>query len=220
MMELSRKLKQLGTTALCLALIACGTPSSQEPGISKAEQDLRKQSEAFNRTLVEGVVAGAVLGGATGFAFGGRDKVDEGILFGAVAGLAAGTYVASLQKKYSSNEDRLEKLREDVEKANAEAETTLVTMRKVRDQQLKELAAARTSKDAATLKAETAQAEANEAEMRKTISGAEKQYSELASTRALKLVEGQQTGIDPQLNELGQRIAAMRQIAETLAADI
>ena len=165
------------------------------------------------------MVAGAVIGGATGFAIGGEDKVDDGILFGAFAGLAAGTYVANLQKKYSTDEARLEKLRADVGKANAEAEATLVTMRKVRDQQLSELAAARQANDAAALQAEQKQAAANEAEMRKTISGAEKQYSELSSTRALKLVDDQETGIDPQLNELGKRITAMRQIAETLAAD-
>ena len=221
----NRFIKYVGISSLCIALTACGTPSSKdnsssnEPGISRDEQNLRKQSEAFNRTLVEGVVAGAVLGGLTGFAIGGEEKVDDGILFGALAGLAAGTYVASLQKKYSTDEDRLEKLQADVDKANAEAAATLITMRKVRDQQLAELAAARQSNDAAALQAEQKQAAANEAEMRKTISGAEGQYSELSSTRALKLSEEQETGIDPQLNELANRITAMRQIAETLAAD-
>ncbi len=218
-MRIRHSLKSLVTAMLCVALAACGTPSSKEEGISREEQELRKQSEAFNRTLVEATATGALLGGALGLTFGGRDKVEEGVAVGALAGLAAGSYVAHLQRQYATDEARLEKLRADVEKANREAEAALVNMRRVRDQQLAELAEARASNDAARLRAETRQANANREEMETLIEGAEKQYAEFSETRALTLVEGQETGADPQLNALRNRIFAMRDIAETLAAD-
>jgi gas vesicle protein len=213
--------RNLLTGGMCVLLVACGTPSSNEPGISKAEQELRQQSEAFNRTLLEGALAGAALGGATAAAFGGdRNDIGTGIVIGGLTGLAAGSYVAYVQKEYTSKEDRLEQLTEDANRANAEAEATLVTMRQVRDQQLAELAAARAANDADALRRETEQAKANQIEMERAVSGAEKQYSELSEARGLVPISNTQSEIDPQLNELSQRITAMRQVAETLASEV
>lgn len=211
---------RLPVILLCTALVACGTPGPKQAGLSREEQDLRKQSQAFNRTLVEATVAGAVLGGTIGYTIGGREKTGQGIVIGAAAGLAAGSYVANLQKKYANDEARLEQLRKDIDRANNEAEAALANMRRVRDQQLRELAEARASNDADRIREETQQANANREEMDKLIEGAEGQYAEFRSTRSLALVEGQETGIDPQLAILRDRIDAMRRISETLVADI
>ena len=142
-----------------------------------------------------------------------------GISIGAPAGLAAGTYVAALQRNYATKERRLGKLRDDIRATNAQAEAAIVSMRAVLVQQRQELAAARAT-GGGTLTREQAEAQANLGAMRGLVTATEARREEVLSTRTLDLVPGQETGVDAEVAQLSQRIGTMREIAELLAAEI
>ena len=136
------KLAALASAAL-LAACAQGGPGFG-PGATGPEAELARQAQAMQRTVLEGAATGAVLGGVGTALFGGdREDVLKGAVIGGVAGAAAGTYVGYLQQQYASNEDRLERLRADIERTNAETEAAVRNMRAVLDQNRRQLAAAR-----------------------------------------------------------------------------
>jgi hypothetical protein len=211
--------------AAALALAACvgvgvGTDPPRPPETPEEELELR--ARALQRTVQEAAVAGAVAGAGGVYVFGGRGGPGPaiGLIGGIPIGAATGTYVGYLQQQYASNEDRLERLRADIELTNAETAAAIRTMQVVLDQQRRELAALRASGASEALGGEIRDAEANLQNMALAVDGAEDRLAEFNSTRALRLVEGQLTGVDAQIGELSRRIAEMRTIAATLAEEV
>jgi hypothetical protein len=212
---------------LVLALASCdagGPPAAltatAPAGASEAEQQLSRRAAAMQRTVVEGALAGAVAGLA-GVKFLGGKSGRPGLYIGIPMGIAAGGYVAYLQDGYATKEAKLERAKADIDASNAEIAAAIATMRTVLALQQAELAEIRaSSQGSAALGAEVKAAETNLANMRAAINGAAARQAEFESTRSLRLVEGQLTGIDPEIAEMSRRIAAMREIADTLANDI
>jgi hypothetical protein len=205
-----------------LALAGCvgiGTEPPPPPDTPEAELALRAQ--ALQRTVQEAAVAGAVAGAGGVYIVGGKSPAPAlGLIGGIPIGVATGTYVGYLQQQYASNEARLERLRSDIELTNAETAAAIRTMRVVLADQQRELEAIRAGAGGAAMSEQVARAETDLANMNLAVNGAEKRLGEFNSTRSLQLVEGQITGVDAQIGELSQRIAEMRQIAGTLAAEI
>lgn len=207
---------------LALAALMAGcvnvTPRRAPPATPEAE--LALQARALQRTLQEATVAGATAGAGGAYVFGGRGAVPGGILIGIPVGFSAGTYVGYLQQQYATQEARLERLRADVEATNAETAAAIATMRVVLDRQRGELARLRAAGGGPALEAQVAQAEASLNDMALAVDGAENRVAEFQSTRGLRLVQGELTGVDAEIAALGGRIAEMRAIAGALAQDI
>ncbi|SDL66046.1 hypothetical protein SAMN04488026_110210 [Aliiruegeria lutimaris] len=185
-------------------------------------------SSALQRTIFEAAATGAVVGPGFVVVYHGR-RTDAATLAnsaiaGAAVGAAAGAYVGFLQKKYSNQEDRLERVKSDLDKNAQEIQATISVMRDVVDQQQRELAELRaqaaTGAGDQALAKEVAQANANLGEMQKAISGAENRQREFESTRGLVPISGGSSAIDPELQQLSNQIAAMRAIASDLAENI
>lgn len=218
-----RHLSKIAAVAMLVALAACSTPQSDggaAPGGSAAETALRQQQAALQRTLREGVAAGFVSTTLAASLFQDNSKaLGTGIRFGAPAGLAAGSYVAALQRRYTSKEARLSKLRDDVRATNASAQAAITAMRAVLAQQTQQLASARAAGGEAAVR-ETAEAQENLGTMRSLVTATEARRDEVLSTRSLNLVPGQDTGVDAEVQALSSRITTMREIAELLAAEV
>lgn len=183
-----------------------------------AEKELARQAKAYQRTIAQGVGTGIVLGGILGSL---NNNTKTGINIGIGAGAFAGTYVAALQARYISKERKLEKIRDDINASNASLAASIATMQTVLDLQRVQLATIRAQAgNNAELTREVAEAEANLSNMRSTINSASNWEKEYKSTRSLKLVDQQLTGIDTEIAHLSQRIETMRKIADTLATAI
>ncbi|GGE51918.1 hypothetical protein [Actibacterium pelagium] len=216
-----------------LALSACNTTTPEpeaKPALTMAqnEQLLRQQAEAMQKTILEGAIAGAAVGGGGGFVLSGGsgDSARRGANFGLFAGAAAGTYVAFIQRKYIRRERRLDAIKEDLDKNAIEMQTTINVMRDVLVVQKAELAALQARAAAgedvsADLGAEVTQAQANLAEMEKAISGATNRQVEFGEARGLTLAGNETLSpIDPELAALSEQIAAMKAIAQDLSQSL
>jgi hypothetical protein len=206
--------RPLTLAALAFVLAGCMQVGKPAPPATP-EAELALQARAMQRTVQQAAVAGATAGAGGVYLFGGKGPATAlGIVGGIPIGMAAGTYVGYLQQQYASNEARLERLRADIDATNAEAAATIATMRTVLDRETRALAAAR----AGGPPADTARTSL--ADMTVAIDGAGARRAEFESTRALQLVPGQRTGVDPEIAELGQRIADMQAIAAQLAGQL
>jgi len=206
---LARKLSGLCAALLLAACVGIGTEPAP-PGTP--EEALALQAKALQRTVQEAAIAGATAGAGGVYVFGGKGPATAlGLVGGIPIGIAAGTYVGYLQQQYASNEARLERLRADVDRTNAETAATIRTMQQVLARQTQALAAGPAAQP---------QARASLDSMALAIDGAQKRRSEFESTRSLRLVDGQGTGVDPQIAELSSRIADMQTIAAQLAGEI
>ena len=205
--------------ALVLAACAVGTEPPAPPDTPEAELAMRAQ--ALQRTVQEAAVAGALAGAGGVYVVGGKGPgVALGLLGGIPVGVATGTYVGYLQQQYATNEARLERLRSDIEITNAETAAAIRTMQVVLARQAGELAALRAGAGGDALSTELRQARANLDNMSLAVNGAERRLAEFNSTRSLRLVQGEMTGVDAQIGALGQQIAEMRSIAAALAEDL
>jgi hypothetical protein len=189
---------------------AQGTPSEK----------LAIQSRAMQRTVLEGALLGAGLGAAGDRAF--SQATPVGLIVGFQVGGVTGSYLGFLQHKYATNEERLERLRSDIEITNAETAATIRTMQVVLDQQRSQMAAISTQAGPGSpqMQEELTSARTDLANMQLAINGAEKRQTEFASTRSLQLVSNDLNSVDSEIAELSSRIAQMRQIASTMAAEI
>ena len=105
-----------------LLLSGCaGGAGANDASLSPAQNQLRQSNARFNQTVGEGAVVGALLGGAAGLAFGGRNRA-QATLIGATAGGAlgagAGYAVASNNLSRSSTEAQFN---DAIQQASAEA---------------------------------------------------------------------------------------------------
>ena len=172
------------------------------------EQELQRHIDALTRSAFDGAAVGTLIGGAASLALGAGSKTfARGALVGATGGVSAGGYVGFLQQKYATREARLEHLTADIEQTNANAMATIQTMERL-------IAARRGAIAAGT--AQASDLSEDRKQMGLAIAGYERRYGDFASTRALKLVPGQATGVDPQLSMLEKRIRTMREVAGTV----
>lgn len=112
---------------------APATPASSIPasdaGLTPAEQRLRRQSRAFERTVWEGsavgVSAGALLGA---YAAHGIKGVIATASAGGAAGGVAGAYLANKQKAFALAEDQLDSMIADVRRSNREMEALIASI--------------------------------------------------------------------------------------------
>jgi outer membrane lipoprotein SlyB len=217
-----------------LGLAACASTITGNNGATatratvpsgEAEKQLERQAATLQRTILEGALAGAAMGGLMDSALGGDDDIGAGIGIGLIVGASAGTYVAYIQQQYSNKEKRLIAIKSDIDENSAEVQQTINVMNEVLAVQRAELAAVRTkiksgTSSPASLQAELAQANANLANMQRAISGANKRHAELGTVRGLTPVSNGVSAIDPDLAALSQQISSMKAIASDLAKEL
>lgn len=195
----------------------------QNGGITEAERRLQKRSAAMQRTILEASGSGAALGAGAGILFG-ADAALLGALLGAGTGASAGSYVAVLQQEYETDEQRLDRMIADLETANADAEGVLEAMRAVLAEQTAQIAEIRAAVAAdatarTILAAELESLRQNVETMQAAISGADQRLADVRSARGVVQSAQAVAALDPRLGELSRRIAAMRDIATTLAQE-
>jgi len=201
---------------------AAGSGAPDAAAIAAAaspEERLSLQSRALQRTILEGALLGAGLNAAGTTAY--ARPIPFGLVIGASVGGSYGTYLAFLQARYATNEARLEKMNADAAATNAETAAAIETMRVVLDRQSRDLAALRAgAATAPALQAAVAEAETSLADMRVAIDGASGRQDELTATLASLEPAPEMAAVDRQIADLGTRIAEMRAIADTLAAEL
>jgi hypothetical protein len=100
--------------------------------LSASEKALRERSKAFDRTVWQGVLIGAVAGTAIGAVAGGdAEDAVSGAIIGASLGALAGIYVAKKQQKFANQEDQLDSMTNDVRIANQNTEELIANIRAV-----------------------------------------------------------------------------------------
>jgi len=105
---------------------------SQQAELTPAQQQMRSNADAFNRTVWGGVATGAVAGAVAGFLFGGDLKSALiGGAGGAVVGGLAGNYFAGKQQQYASKEAQLDAVIADLRQKNAEGEQLVASLETV-----------------------------------------------------------------------------------------
>ena len=154
-----------------LPLSGCEVNYGYTGPLSPEERAMRDQARKFDHTVWQGVMLGALAGGAIGVLAGGDAKgAAEGVMIGAAVGAIAGAYVAGMQKRYANKEDQLNAMIADVQTANRESEALIADVRKVIEADRRRLAAvqARISRGEAT-KAELIQERGRAAGSRRVV---------------------------------------------------
>jgi hypothetical protein len=222
-MKYKSDLARICAISISAWLAACAIPVSVTKGSSASEYrtdpgaELERQAEAMTRTMSEAVLVGVAVSGAASLATGGTGRsLATNVLAGAAGGVAGGGYIGYLQKGFASNEARLARVKRDVDEANRNALASIQTLERLVASQNAQVAEARASGDQTRINAEIASVRENQANANQLIAGYQRRHDDFASTRSLKLVSGGGTGVDTEIAMLGQRIGAMRQIAQSL----
>jgi hypothetical protein len=203
------------------------TGSVSNSALTPAEQRMRQQSRAFQKTVWEGVLIGASAGALLGVVQG---KDTEGILKraligGAVGGLA-GAYIAHKQKQYSDKEDQLNSMIADVKKSNQETKDLISSARQVVDEDKRRLASVEARYKAgqasqADLSVTRRRATENKAVVAEATKGAREKYSmfEGAEREYKQQNPGTDTArLQSELNAYQQQISTLDGLASTVAA--
>lgn len=196
-----------------------------EADLSPAEQRMRQQSRAFQRTVWEGALIGAGAGALWGALAGDDTKgiLTKTAIGGAVGGLA-GAYVASKQKEFASAEDQLDSMIADVRQSNREAESLIASIREVIAEDRRRLAAVEQrhragQATAADLAATRKRAEANRAIARDAANGAREQYAMYSNAERGYRAENPTVGTDELKRELGsfrKQIDTLDELADSI----
>jgi DNA repair exonuclease SbcCD ATPase subunit len=110
---MTTSLRYPATAMALLAILGTGGcagmfQSSSEANLTPAQQDLRKDSEQFKWTRIEGAAAGAVVGALSGLLITKDWKgAAGGAAVGGALGYAAGYYVDSVNQKYANEQQAL-----------------------------------------------------------------------------------------------------------------
>jgi uncharacterized protein YcfJ len=215
--------RRLTAALLAVSLAGCteGGFLTWEPD-TDAERAMREKSEALQSTVGEGALAGLGIGALVGGLLGGAEGAFQGAQIGRLLGAGAGNYVADLQRQYATEEEVLEAVARDVEATNESLSSTIADMRVVLEERRAALASARAN--AADLERQRARTRRSLAEMEGAIEAAVQREAFFGQARTLLAVDASVNApaqtVDPALQTLASRIAAMRQIAETLAQEI
>lgn len=218
------------TLVASLGLSACVIPvlpgmgtGGGRSGMTATELELHNRSRAMQKTILEGLAIGAGTGAVISAVSGG-DTV-RGALIGAAVGVAAGSYLAHLQRNYADKESRLVAAISDLQGTNAEARLTLSVMRRVVDAQLRELAQLRRavangSADQSALNAELRDARANLRDMDAAADGAAKREREFSRAQRRGGLDDGNGAMDRELDELANRVKQMRDVAQSLENNV
>jgi hypothetical protein len=205
-----------------------GTPAEAETAgpLTPAEQRMRDQSRAFQKTVWEGVLIGASAGAIWGLVKGddARDVMKKALIGGAAGGLA-GAYVAHKQKEYAGKEDQLDSMIADVRESNKQAEELAVSVREVIAEDKRRLASVQ--KDYKAGRATQAEIEnarrrvsENKAVVVQASKGAREKYSmfEGAERSFREQNPGTDTGrLQSELNSYNQQIETLDGLADSIS---
>lgn len=109
-----------------------GSATCEEQGSTPAERKLCEQAAAFNKTVWQGALTGALLGLAYTLLSGGdTDEALQNAALGAAVGALAGAYVANKQSEYADQEDVLNSMINDVHLKNQEVQGLINSMQAI-----------------------------------------------------------------------------------------
>lgn len=206
---------------------ASSASATPDASLTPSEQQLRKQSQAFQKTVWEGVLIGASAGALLGIVQG---KDTEGILKraligGAVGGLA-GAYIANKQKQYSDKEDQLDSMIADVHQSNKDTADLIASARQVVDEDKRRLASVQKRYKAgqatqSELNTTRKRAAENKAVVSEATKGAKEKYSmfEGAEREYRQQNPGTDTArLQSELRAYNQQIQTLDGVANTVSA--
>jgi uncharacterized membrane protein len=212
---------------------AGGTTPGQDGGqdlaltLTPAEQRMRDQSRAFQKTVWEGVLIGASAGALWGVIKGddAGDVLKKALIGGAVGGLA-GAYVAHKQKEYAGKEDQLDSIVADVRESNKQTEELIVSVRQVIAEDKRRLASVQKRQNAgqatqAELESTRRRVSENKAVVVQASKGAREKYSMFDG--AEREYRQQNPGTDTarlqsELNAYNRQIETLDGLADTISA--
>ncbi|MEL6235897.1 MAG: hypothetical protein AAFR46_15985 [Pseudomonadota bacterium] len=213
----ARAMAALTAGSLVLAGCTQGEFLTWDPD-TDAEKAMREKSERLQTTVTEGALSGFALGALIGGVLGGTEGAFQGAELGRLIGAGSGTYVRSLQEEFATREEVLDAVARDIAATNAALEATIADMRVVLEERRAALAEARET--ASSLARQQARTQRSLREMTGAIVAAEARETFFGEARTLLRVDNAATPqVDPELAALSERIAAMREIAEALAAE-
>lgn len=201
---------------LVLITAACASEGvlSWQPE-TPAEREMRLRIDRLQSTVGEaslfGAAGGALIGGFTG----GISGAMQGAQIGRLGGVTAGAYVRQLQAQYAAREDLLDAIVVDLRETNAELEASIAAMRVLVAERRAVLAANPSP-------TQQARGMRNLGEMERAIATAETQASLFGDARSVLVAEGDPGDpvLDSEIAGLRDRIAAMKDIAGTLATEL
>ena len=118
----------MGACALTVTACAVGAGKKQ---YSSPEEELAQRSADLQRSMQQAALAG-FLGTGGVYVFGGAKGGPAVGIIGAIpVAVATGTYVGYLQQQYQTNEERRQRLLQDIALTKAESDAALQTMREV-----------------------------------------------------------------------------------------
>lgn len=107
---------------LAVSLLAgCVTTGDPNHPLTAAEQRMREQADAYNMTILQGVLAGCAGGAAIGAVSSRNNRGQNALIgcgLGALLGGGTGAYVANKQEQYATKEEQLDATIADVRADN------------------------------------------------------------------------------------------------------
>jgi outer membrane lipoprotein SlyB len=219
----SRAIRSTIAAVLCAATLGgCVTGSgsyANDPYLTPEQRRLRAQDQDFNRTVGEGAVTGAVIGGLLGALVGGKRNRASGALIGAAGGAllggGAGYYVAKKKEQYANENQRLDSMTADVRNDNAKLAAYVANTRTVVAQNRAELNRLRTqyntrqaSRDELDRRISIAEQDASH--INQTLGRLRERQGDYVQARNASRSEGASTAsMDAEIARLNQQIAAL-----------
>ena len=200
-----------------------GSYGSQSATMTPAQQEMRSSASAFNKTLWQGVAAGAIVGGLLGAVVGNSDNRAQNMLIGAgigaLAGGLAGNYLATKQQQYATSEAQLDAVIADLRQKNDEEQRLVASLETVVAEHRLEMAELDAKYKAGTVdesayRRKVAQIEADREIVQDSITSANKQLDTFKETRTLIAQQKPQTD----LSEMDAELAEMQANTDRLAA--
>lgn len=228
----------LGAVFLLVGACATDSEAPTPPPQTQAERDLdsntaKLSTPVFEDTQQEGTLIGGLLGGAVAFGVGNRDdSVGVAVPVGMLAGSLAGRYVAAKQDEYSQQVAVIEAITRDVQKKNAEADSTIKAMEVVVAENrawLKQLRSAKqkSQKNEQQLKMQVAVAERDLATMKQAVGKAEEHLTLFGEARGIVVSEKAPESaaekpalqsMDSEIETLRKRIQSMHTLVNELSS--
>ncbi|QQO55914.1 MAG: hypothetical protein N838_23780 [Thiohalocapsa sp. PB-PSB1] len=193
-----------------------------------AEQQLRKESNQFAKTSLQGCLAGAAAGALVGL-LASRDR-NKGLLIGAAGGCAAGfatnAYVQQKRGQYRNNEARVNAMIADVRADNQKLAGMISTTRQViadDRQRIAKINAGIRNRElsASQARVELARVKENRRLLGNSIEQAEKKYEDWNQIAAMERQTGANTArLDSEIQQLKQKVVALEKEAELIDREI
>jgi outer membrane lipoprotein SlyB len=211
-------------TGASTAAKEAGVPASE---LTVAEQRMRRQSEAFQRTVWEGALTGATAGAVfQGWLAHGIKGAASAAGIGGAAGGLSGAYLAKKQREFAEKEDQLESMIGDVQRSNREAEALIATIREVIAEDRARLAAVESRYRAgqakeAELVAARRRIDANRAVVQSAVRGAREQRAMYAGAEVgyrTANPKANTAALTQQLEAYQQNIDTLGELADTIVA--